>query len=389
MLIGNMEKQYIQYTEDRAAEYRKQYVLPVIGVTGSVGKTTIKELTAEILSEKYTVLKSVGSCNGNISAVQNVFAIKPQHQVCVFEFGIDDFDQMERMVRCCRPTVPVLTGLSGIHLEKLKTLDHIYREKTHIFDTLSIGGKVIANGDSTELMNRLYADDRVDSTDILTYGLSASCMMRAENIVSNGMMGSRFQIVGEGLLASPMDVEINLPGMHMVQNTLCAVLLGLLFGVPEQQIRRRLSAIPYIQQRCQVIQGHDVTVIDDSYNASPASVFAALRLLEQCEGRRVCVLGDMNQLGAEEESAHRSIGALAAGIADELVFIGTLAQYMFLEAKQTEKEKKIYWYPDKNTFLTNRSRHIMPDDTVLVKASHQQGFSELVELLKGDICREF
>lgn len=372
---------YIELTEALAAEYRKKRRLPVIGITGSVGKTTVKEMIAQILSMKYCVHKSEESCNGNDAAVRNTLSIKQQHQVCVFELGIDDFGQMERMANCCRPTVPILTGISEVHLEKLKTMDAVYEEKSHIFDTLPAGGKIIANGDDVRLMQYLYADSRIPNQNILTYGLSEQCMLRAEQIVPMGLFGSRFSLTGRGFLEEPLEAEIMLPGIHMVQDAVCAVLIGILFGVPAQQITEGLKSMPAMKQRCQKRQENGITVIDDTYNASPVSMRAALELLQQVDGRKVCILGDMNELGSEEKYFHEQIGTWAASAADEAVFIGKMAEAMYHGAVSQDSEIKASWYPDKEMFLAERQKHIRTGDTILIKASHRQEFSVLAESL--------
>ena len=380
--------QYVELTEKIASEYRKQRILPVIGITGSVGKTTVKEMIASVLSGRYEVHKSIGSCNGNDAAVRNVLAIKRNHQICVFELGVDRIGQMERMVSCCRPTIPVLTGLSGVHLEGFGTLDNIYREKTHIFNTLPENGKIIVNGDDHELMKRLNNDARIDNRNILTYGLSPSCMLRAEDISYDGLNGSSFNVVGEGFIERPLKVKLQLPGAHMVQNAVCAVLIGLLLDIPKPIIAEKLYEIPYVEQRVRVIHCRQLTVIDDSYNASPVSVSAALNLLQHTAGRKVSILGDMNELGVNEETEHRQIGVQAAEVADEMVYIGRLAHYMYLEAKNTSKNKKATWYPNKDMFLENCFQHMFVGDTVLIKASHSQGFEELVSFFENSELEE-
>lgn len=373
-------KSYVEITETIASEYRQQRKIPVIGITGSVGKTTTKELIAYVLSGKYCVHKSRDSYNGNRTAVINTFGIKREHQVCVFELGINDLGQMERIVRCCRPTIPVLTGISGVHLEKLKTLENIYREKSHIFDTLPEGGKIIANGDDKVLMEFLHEDERIPNRNIFTYGLSDECMLRAENVVSYGLAGSKFTVSGK-FSDEPFDVRLNLPGLHMVQNAVAAILLGILFDVSKEDIITRLKNTSGVEQRCQVIHKDNITIIADTYNSSPVSVRAALNLLQETNGCKKCILGDMNELGEKEAQFHRQIGEYAVSVADEAIFIGKLAEYMYQGAGRTGTDKKISWYPDAETFLEKSQNHIKQGDTVLIKASNKQAFSTLVEKL--------
>ena len=370
-------KEYIEFTEKIAAEYRKQRKIPVIGITGSVGKTTVKELASQILMQKYCVHKNEESCNGNDTVVRNTLSIRAEHQVCVFELGIDDFGQMERMVQCCRPTIPVLTGISSTHLEKLENSRNIYDEKSHIFDTLPKQGKVIANGDDENLMRYLYEDSRIPNENIYTYGLSEQCMLRAEKIISKGLYGSTFTVSGKEFISESFEAEIKLPGTHMVQNAVAAILIGLLFDVPVEQIVYGLKMMAGTKQRCQVMQNGNLTIIDDSYNASPEAVKAALNLLKQAEGRKVCILGDMNELGDAEKALHEDIGRYADLAADETVFIGTLAEYMYYGAKQQNHCGKISWYADKDSFMERCAEHITARDTVLIKASHKQEFWEL------------
>lgn len=364
-----------------AGEYRKIRKLPVIGIVGSYGKTTTKELTAALLEEKYCVHKNIGSNNGNETVLRNTLDIQPEHEVCVFEMGIDDFGQMEKMAACCRPTIPVLTGLGEAHLEKLGTIELMYQEKSHVLDTLPLGGKVIANGDDPRLMEYLRSDKRLSEEQIFTYGLSKDCMLRAENISLRGLHGSTFMVCGEDFLEYPFEVKLRLPGQHMIQDALCAILLGILFQLSTEQIQKKMKQAVIPEQRCQVLHTEKLTVIDDTYNASPVSAIAALELLRQVPERKVCILGDMEELGDDTLVFHREIGRKAAEVSDEVICIGKLAKEMFLGAEQSSGRGRNCWYAGKEDFLQNPYCHIRENDTILIKASHKHGFHKIAEVL--------
>lgn len=363
-----------------AGEYRKIRKLPVIGIVGSYGKTTTKDLAAALLEEKYCVLKNEGSNNGNVTVLKNTLSIQPCHEICVFELGVDDFGQMEKMAACCRPNIPVFTGIGEAHLEKFKTPAKLYEEKSHVLDTLPPGGKILANGDDAGLMEYLRADQRICEDQIFTYGLSEDCMLRAEHIKLYGLRGSSFTVCGEDFLDQPFPVELKLPGRHMIQDALGAILLGILFHLSAEQIQEKLPRAAISQRRCQVLLGQEITVIDDSYNASPASLKAALELLREADGRKVCVLGDMEELGADTVKFHRAMGQRAAETADEAVFIGQLAKEMYFFALQSGC-RNVFWYAGKEEFLQNGICHIQRGDVVLIKASHKHVFHEITEFL--------
>lgn len=367
-------EQSLQALKDIAADYRSSLQIPIVGITGSVGKTSTKEFVASVLETKYKVLKTQGNFNNEIGVPLTILRINEEHQAAVLEMGINHFGEMHRLSQMARPDICLFTNIGQCHLEFLGSRDGILKAKTEMFDFMAENGSVCVNGDD----DKLITIDSVKGKKPITFGLSDELDIFATDCVNNGLYGSDMKLHMNGKSYS---VHIPLPGDHMIYNALAAASVGQLLSLSEEQIVEGIGKVQAVAGRSNVIHLEDKILIDDCYNANPVSMEAAIMLLNTAKSRKVAILGDMFELGEEEVKMHAGIGAFAAkqGI-DLLICVGTLSEYMYLTAK--EKGQNVVYFPTVETLQKELPSLLRKNDTILLKASHGMGFASLIEPIK-------
>lgn len=371
-------KNSFQALKDVAAFYREGLDIPIIGITGSVGKTSTKEFIAGVLSARYRVWKTQGNFNNEIGLPLTVLQIREEHEVAVLEMGISQFGEMHRLSRIARPDICVLTNIGQCHLEYLKDRDGVLRAKSEIFDFSNPEGFVFINGDDDKLITlKEMLGERVWS-----FGRSKENDFYAVNEESEGLLGSKFDIEGRKKLT---EVQIPLPGEHMVLNALAAFAVAGSLGLDEEEIRKGFTRVEQVGGRSNIIRLNGRVLIDDCYNANPVSMKAALELLWQAEGRRVAILGDMYELGKEEKELHRQVGRYAMkGKTDLLIGVGELAESICAGAREEEKSGvEIVYIEKKEELYPYLEENLLPGDTILLKASHGMNFAQISEWLQA------
>lgn len=373
-----------QALKDIAAYYRKQLDIKVVGITGSVGKTSTKEFVASVLSKGFRVQKTEGNFNNEIGLPLTVLRIREDCQVAVLEMGISDFGEMHRLSKIARPDVCLITNIGQCHLENLGTRDGILKAKTEIFDYMQEDGAVCLNGDDDKLVTIKEVKGHVP----IFFGGKDSNDIYASDYENRGLAGSRAVIhINRKDRRADFEADIPLPGEHMLYNALAATAAGVLFGLSTEQIQEGIRDVEAVGGRSHVIRTGRLTLIDDCYNANPVSMKAALDLLAMTgideSGRRVAVLGDMFELGTDEAALHYEVGAYAADKKiDVVICAGQLCKNMYDGAKTVDNSAaEVYYYPDKESLLTDIGSLIKDRDIVLVKASHGMHFEELVSKL--------
>lgn len=363
--------------QDIAAFYRSGLDIPVVGITGSVGKTSTKEFIAAVLEQKYKVLKTQGNFNNEIGVPLTLLRIREEHEVAVVEMGINHFGEMHRLSRMAAPDIVVMTNIGDCHLEALGSREGILKAKSEIFDYMKEDGKVILNGDD-DLLSTI---EEVRGHMPVTFGKNKNNTCYAIDIHSRGLFGSS---AGICLRSGSFQAEIPLPGEHMVYNALAAAAVGEALGLSVDEIAAGISAVKPTAGRSNLMKCGDKVIIDDCYNANPVSMCAALDLLAQADTRKTAILGDMFELGENAEKLHADVGRYASGLAlDVIVFVGEMSAAAAGEAKAANTGKsEIYYYPTKEALLQELRHIVKAGDTVLVKASHGMGFAEIVEELK-------
>lgn len=360
--------------------------LTVIGVTGSVGKTSTKELTAAVLGQRFQVFKTPKSINTEQSILPVLLRLQPSDQVAVVEMGAGHkLGELTRLCGVARPRIGVVLNVSHSHIGRMGSLENIARNKAELVQSLppaSEGGVAVLNGDDA----RVKEMAKLTQARLFYYGLDSSCDLWASEVEGLGLDGIRFKAHYQGQTRA---LILPLLGKHSVYTALAATAVGLLCGMDWSEIEWGL-ADPTAQIRLIILPGHNGSIlIDDSYNASAVSTVASLEFLKDLKlsfsERRLAVLGDMLELGHFEQEAHFQVGRKAAQVADHLIVIGPLAQMIGEEAhRQGMPAKKIFFASSKAQAVEWLHANLRPRDYVLIKASRGSHLEEIVEKMRAD-----
>lgn len=356
--------------------YRKQLDIKVVGITGSVGKTSTKEFIAGVLETKLNVLKTAGNYNNEIGVPLTILRIRKEHEVAVLEMGINHFGEMHRLTQMARPDICVITNIGECHLEFLGSREGILKAKTEIFDYSNPEGDVILNGED----DMLRKVENVHGKMPIFVGFGENCDVYASDVVSNGLLGSTCKIhMGEMVL----DAKVSLPGMHQVSNAMVAAKVGMLLGLSKEEIEKGLLQVMPTAGRGHLIDKGSYLIVDDCYNANPVSMKAAIDLLTDAKGRKVAVLGDMFELGENEKELHYGVGQYAAEKGIDLVLLaGELSKEMEKAILATGTKTQVVHYLTRDLLMEDLPNRIKKGDTILVKASHGMGYQNIVEKLE-------
>ena len=366
----------LQAVKDIAEFYLKQLDIPVVGITGSVGKTSTKEMIAAVLEQKYKVLKTKGNFNNELGVPLTVFGLRPEHEIAVLEMGISDFGEMHRLAKIARPDTCVITNIGLCHLEFLKSRDGILKAKTEIFDYLEPDGHVVLNGDD----DKLITVKEVNGIAPVFFGVMNHQGIWADEIRSMGLKGISCRIHAGN---ESFQVLVPIPGRHMVYNALAGTAVGLIYGMNLEGIKKGIESLQSLSGRFHIIEAGKKTIVDDCYNANPVSMKASLDVLQDALGRKVAILGDMGELGKDEVEMHREVGVYAAARdIDKIICVGELAGDMAEAARLAAPAKDIVHFAEKETLLEALPGIIQDGDTILVKASHFMEFEKVVECLE-------
>ncbi len=355
------------------AYYRSLFDIPVIGVTGSVGKTTAKEMTAAVLSQKFNVLKTTANLNNELGVPLMLLMMGEEHEAAVIEMGISDFGEMSRLGEMVRPDICLMTAIGYCHLDTLGDLNGVHRAKSEVFKYMKRDALAVVNGDDALLK---AFDPGIKK---IMFGLNADNDYRAINVTAQGTDGVACDIASQN---GSFGVFIPAFGSHMVYGALPAAAIGHYLGLTDDEIRAGLGRYEPVGGRANVCDTGYITIIDDCYNANPNSVSASIKSLVTLEGRKVAILGDMFELGTDAKQLHFEIGALAGknGV-DCVICCGALAENIrdgYADADGGEA----HYFPTKEMLLDALPELIKKGDSVLVKASHGMHFEQIAEALK-------
>lgn len=370
--------------KELAAFYRDQLDIKIVGIVGSVGKTSTKELVASVLSSKFRVHKTEGNFNNEIGVPLTIFGIRENHEIAVVEMGISDFGEMNRLGTIVKPDCVVMTNIGPCHLENLGNLDGVLKAKSEVFDHVKKGGTLILNKQDP----RLGAITQEDAKGLnrIFYGEGGSVF--ATNPISFGLEGTSFML---NLPSIKIPVKVPLPGKHMVDNAVAAAAVGEVFNLTAEQLQSGIASVQAIGGRSKLIHTEDYLVVDDCYNANPKSMMAAVNLMMDSKGRKVMILGDMFELGEDSDEHHAEVGRYAASHdIDVLICVGKNSKHMFDAAVETKDREgtsvNVFYFASKEELIGKLTAGgedslLKRGDTVLIKASHGMGFAEVVELL--------
>ncbi len=367
----------LQAMQTLAAYWRKQLNLRVIGVTGSVGKTTSKELIAAVLSTRYRTFKSEGNYNNEIGLPLMLLKLSPAHEYAVLEMGFYQVGEIKFLCDLAHPAVGVVNNVYAVHLERAGTLENIAQGKGELVEALPPAGTAILNVDEP-LVAGMRARTRAR---VFTYGLDPAADLWADNIESRGLDGIFFHL---HYRHETLHVRVPLLGTHSVHTALRAAAVGLVEGLTWQEIVEGLQALGATQLRLSAVNGPGGSLIlDDTYNASPESVIAALNLLSELDAqRRIAVLGDMLELGVYEEAGHRLVGRRVRDVAQVLVTVGPRAHLIADEARLAGlPASAVVELKTSDEAIAYLKAHIGAGDVVLLKGSRGMWMAKMAPAL--------
>jgi UDP-N-acetylmuramoyl-tripeptide--D-alanyl-D-alanine ligase len=358
-----------------ATTWRRRFDLPVVGITGSVAKSSTKEAIATLLATRRTVLRSEGNENNEIGLPLAVLRLGPEHDVAVLEMGMYVPGDIAVLCRIARPSIGVVTAVRPIHLSRAGSIEAIEAGKAELVEALPPDGVAVLNADDP----RVAAMASRTNARSVTYGFGPDAGVRAEGIASHGLEGMAFDLL---MGAERRPVSLPRLGRHAVHNALAAAAVARELGFSVDEIAAGLGEPWALPHRSAVVRLGDVTILDDSYNAGPDSMLAALATLSELPGRHVAVLGEMAELGDLAEDAHREIGQLAGRTLELLVAVGAAGRTLADAALGAGLDSNaLVRVPDAEAAAAALEPRLRPGDVVLVKASRSVGLERVAEAL--------
>ncbi len=350
--------------------YRRKFRIPVMGIAGSNGKTTTKDMIAAVLSTQYTVLKTEGNFNNHVGVPLTLLRLTPKHQVAIIEHGTNHPGELETLVKISEPTHALVTSIGREHLEFFSTLDGVAAEEGVVFRYSRFG---FVNADKPLIVARAKA-----LAHTMRYGFKASRSHVRGKIVGVDDRGcTRLQIYAKQF-SRPLEIHLGVPGCHNAANALAAAAVGIRFGIGKKNIVCALEHFTASSKRMEILTMHGVTILNDTYNANPDSVIAALSTLASLlvSGKKIVVLGDMLELGEKSEHEHAKIGLEVADRGFEYLFtFGPHSRFTFDASKLAFAQH----FEDKTALIKELSATISPGDAVLIKGSRGIKMEEVVE----------
>ena len=363
---------------DLAQWYKRRFDIPFIAITGSVGKTTTKDMVAAVLGEKYRVLKTDGNFNNNIGLPLTLLRLEREHEICVLEMGMNHAGEIEYLSDIVEPDVALITNVGDAHIENLGSREGIFHAKCEVFSHMKAGGAAILSGDD-EWLTGLRGTLPLDTVFV---GAGEGLDYTASNLESDGETNLSCHVTGPH---GEFDLCIPALGDHMIYPTLMAVAAGERFGMTEAEIIRGVENFLPTKMRMNVLRlPGDVVVLNDAYNANPQSMRAAAAVLGAAKGRRkVAVVGDMLELGENSDVFHRMVGySFAEAGVDCLIAAGPLAKELASGAEESGV-KEVYYFAEPAHAIPTVCREAKAGTTILVKASRAMAFERFVEALSA------
>ncbi len=361
---------------DIARYYKEKYNLPSVAITGSVGKTTTKDMISGVLSEKYNTHKTPNNFNNDIGVPLTIFGIEKEHTMAVIEMGMNHFGEIEYLQSIANTDIAVISNVGMSHIENLGSREGIFRAKMEIAKKFNENNTLIINGDNEFL-------DSISDTPykVVRFGMDAHNDIYAKNVKNLGLMGIEFTVVCEDVEFS---VSVTQPGVHNVYNALSAIAVGLHFGLTPDECARGIKNCKYTASRLEITEVRGSEIINDCYNSSPDSVRAALKVMgETKKSTKVAVLGDILEMGDFAPKAHYDLGCdvVENGI-DILITAGENTKELARGAREKGMNNVIS-FDTTDELVKEINDLIKPDSCVLVKASHGMEFSKVIDAIKG------
>jgi UDP-N-acetylmuramoyl-tripeptide--D-alanyl-D-alanine ligase len=368
---------------DLAHEWRKKFPIPVIGLTGSSGKTTTKEMIAAIISRKKNILKTEGNLNNLIGVPQTIFRLTSKHELMILEMGTNTRGEIKRLTQIAEPNIGLITNIGPAHLAGFGSIDVVREEKNDLLLNLPPSGVAIINLDDEAIT---IVSEKWNGRKI-TFSMSPNADVTVRDIEKNGIKGIRFNLVIGG---SAQKVEMKIAGLHHVYNAMAATAAAVAAGIDYKTIAKGLAVFRPFSGRMEMIKLHNgAFLLDDSYNANPASVREALMTLKDLKNGHngYVFLGDMLELGADAVEMHRKIGMLIATIGINTLFLqGDFSEVTAAGAMEGGlSPENIFFLSGDEKGITYLKKHLKKGDWILVKGSRRMKMEKIV----SQICDDF
>lgn len=373
LLVPDVKKALLKL----AAHYRNKFNIPFIGITGSVGKTTTKDMVGSVLGQKYDVLWTQGNYNNDIGVPLTLFRLEDHHDIAVIEMGMNHFGEIHALAEVVRPQLGLISNVGVAHIEYLGSREGILKAKCEMFDFMPKDGIAVLNGDN-DMLSTL--EGKLPQK-LRWFGIENKKDIYADHLELMGMEKTKCTIHTPG---GSFDAMIPMPGDHMVLNALSAVTVGLEMGLSFAEIKEGIENFVPTKNRMNIMKlENGITVLNDVYNANPVSVKASLNILANAEGRKVGILGFMGELGEYASQMHEEVGAYAAEKEIDLLFcIGRFNVEMMQGAKNSGL-KEVYCFDSQEDFWNKGLAMLKKGDAVLVKASRSMALEKTVEKIQG------
>ena len=357
-------KDSVKALQEIAAYKRSLYNIPVIAITGSVGKTSTKDIIASVVSQKYKVLKTEGNLNNHIGLPLTILKLE-NHEALVVEMGMNHFHEIEALSKIAKPTLAVITNVGTAHIGILGSRENILKAKLEI--TEGLDGKLIINNDN-DLLNKWNEEN--NNENVITYGINN----KSDYMASDSSYYEEYSL----FKFNSEEIKVPVSGEHFVYNALCAITVGMTLDISIENIKKGIEEFSLSNNRMSLIK-KEYTIIDDTYNANYDSVISAIKYLDSLEGRKIAVLGDMLELGDFSNKLHQEIGKkLNKMNIDIVVTVGTLT----LNINKEITDKKTYHFETNKEAIELLNNIKQENDKILVKASNGMKFKEIVEGIK-------
>ena len=360
---------------DIAKYYKSKFEIPFIGITGSVGKTTTRDMVYAAVSSKYNSLKNEGNLNNQLGVPLTLFELNKEHECAVIEMGMSGFNEIEYLANIVNPKIGVISNIGLSHIEALGSQEGILKAKMEITTNFDSTSTLIVNGDD-KFLSTLKDKEHVYT--LKTFGFNNDNDIYCEDFIM-GEDSITFTCIIDG---NKEEIFIPAVGEHNIYNAMAAILTGMALEIPLKNIKEGLKYYKATKMRLDIVKDDDLTIINDTYNASPDSMKAALKILGRYKERRVAILGDMFEMGEHAEYGHRLVGESTIGNVDLLITIGEDSKFISDEAKKLGLcSNSIYHFATKEDAINSLDNLIQKNDVVLVKASRGMKLEKIVEYL--------
>lgn len=380
------------------AYYRSKFNIPVIGITGSVGKTTTKEMVAAALNTKYNVLKTEGNMNSQVGLPLMMLRLNSHHQIAVIEMGMSEEGEMEKLTQIARPDIAIMTNIGVSHIAQLKTKINIRKEKLNIVNGFNENSVLYLNGNDT-LLSEIYqqftqksqvnatidmskdSGERLKNAKVVAFGTEDFCNYKAEDI---RMIDGETHFILKTEEESSEEITLKVLGIHNVYNALAALAVAKHYNIPASIAKEGLHGYQPIAMRGQIKEVNQIKIIDDSYNASPDSMKSGIQVLMELDKvtRRIAVLADVLELGEQSYQCHYDVGVyIADQKLNELITIGSEAEAIALAVRERNPDILVHSYKQNADAIAYLKKKLRPWDGVLIKGSRSMRTDEIVKAL--------